>query len=59
MSLELKCPYCATVNRFAVDTADLTGKAIILCESEIGGCGDYFAMFWHAKAEVTVKRIAP
>jgi len=56
--LEFKCPYCATTNRLPVEAGEVGGKQIFLCESEAGGCDDYFAVFWHMRAEINVKRIA-
>lgn len=50
MPVKVKCPYCGhEQERHAPSTQ---GHKLVLCDSECGGCGEYYVMSW--KTEIMV-----
>jgi len=43
----------------AVNANDFSGKLILTCESEEGGCGEDFAVYWSASVSTIARKIAP
>jgi hypothetical protein len=50
-----KCPICEHINVGRAD--ERTGQAVILCDTDQGGCDNYFAIVWVVQSQVTVYRL--
>lgn len=53
------CPHCERRLSLAVNANDFSGKLILTCESEEGGCGEDFAVYWSASVSTIARKIAP
>ena len=51
----VKCPYCGTETN--IDSDKQFEEKVILCDSDKGGCEEYFAVFTSAKLTSKVYKI--
>lgn len=57
MNISAKCPYCGRPNKLPIDANNFTGRDIVNCDSENGGCDRYFVAFWTVAVRTDTKSI--
>jgi hypothetical protein len=56
-SVEVRCPYCGTVNMVDIEFPGYSQPRVITCDIEQGGCDKYFVVQPHVNVEVKTYKI--
>lgn len=54
-NIDAKCPYCGFVNKVHIN--DWSGKRLIACDCEAGGCDEDFVIHWRTAIEHDIYKL--
>ena len=59
MRYQIECPYCQSKQGFTPESMDVvSGRSIVLCDVDIGGCDLPFVVLWRVTLEASAHAIA-